>query len=122
MQITGEYDAIVTDPPYYDAIPYSDLMDFFYVWLRRSLYGMSPEVDAAFAAPLGPKWDHDAGDGELIDDAAGSVAIKPRRKRTSKTAWRRYFGGAMLLSGRTASWSSSSRTRTRPPGRRWSAR
>jgi len=28
-----------TDPPYYDAIPYSDLSDFFFVWLRRSLPG-----------------------------------------------------------------------------------
>lgn len=26
---------LITDPPYYDAIPYSDLSDFFYVWLRR---------------------------------------------------------------------------------------
>ena len=67
--IDGEYDAIVTDPPYYDAIPYSDLMDFFYVWLRRSLYGLFSDVDHAFAAPLGPKWDHEKGDGELIDDA-----------------------------------------------------
>jgi hypothetical protein len=70
MQITGQFDAIVTDPPYYDAIPYSDLMDFFYVWLRRSLHGMSPETDAAFASPLGPKWSHEAGDGELIDDSS----------------------------------------------------
>jgi len=30
-----------TDPPYYDAIPYSDLSDFFYVWLRRALPGHS---------------------------------------------------------------------------------
>ena len=45
-------------------------MDFFYVWLRRSIHGMSAEVDAAFATPLGPKWDHDAGDGELIDDSS----------------------------------------------------
>jgi len=29
--IEGQYDAVATDPPYYDAIPYSDLMDFFYV-------------------------------------------------------------------------------------------
>ena len=29
-------EAIITDPPYYDAIPYSDISDFFYVWLRRS--------------------------------------------------------------------------------------
>ena len=26
-----------TDPPYYDAIPYSDLSDFFFVWLKRML-------------------------------------------------------------------------------------
>src|SRR5439155_2522504 len=27
----------ITDPPYYDAVPYSYLSDFFYVWLRRAL-------------------------------------------------------------------------------------
>ncbi|AEG16695.1 protein of unknown function DUF1156 [Desulfofundulus kuznetsovii DSM 6115] len=63
-------DVIITDPPYYDAIPYSDLMDFFYVWLRRTLYGLSPEIDAAFREPLSPKWDHEKNDGELIDDAS----------------------------------------------------
>src|SRR5262249_16325177 len=40
----GYYDAIVTDPPYYDAIPYSDLMDFFYLWLRRTLHGLTPQL------------------------------------------------------------------------------
>jgi adenine-specific DNA methylase len=64
------FDAVVTDPPYYDAIPYSDAMDFFYVWLRRTLFGLSPEIDAAFREPLGPKWDHERNDGELIDDAS----------------------------------------------------
>ena len=64
------YDCVVTDPPYYDAIPYSDLMDFFYVWLRRTLYGLSPEINSAFFEPLAPKWNHETGDGELIDDAA----------------------------------------------------
>ncbi|MXY51728.1 MAG: DUF1156 domain-containing protein [Gammaproteobacteria bacterium] len=63
-------DLICTDPPYYDAIPYADLMDFFHVWLRRALHGLSPETDAVFANPLGPKWDADSGDGELIDDAS----------------------------------------------------
>ncbi|HDH91618.1 MAG TPA: DUF1156 domain-containing protein, partial [Candidatus Aenigmarchaeota archaeon] len=29
------FDGIVTDPPYYDNIPYSDISDFFYVWLKR---------------------------------------------------------------------------------------
>ena len=63
-------DLIVTDPPYYDAIPYSDLMDFFYVWLKRSVPGLSPQIEAVFSNPLGPKWDHDGNDGELIDDAS----------------------------------------------------
>jgi putative DNA methylase len=30
-------DAVITDPPYYDAVPYAHLSDFFYVWLRRSI-------------------------------------------------------------------------------------
>jgi adenine-specific DNA methylase len=29
--------AFITDPPYYDAVPYADLLDFFYVWLKRSM-------------------------------------------------------------------------------------
>ena len=60
-------DLICTDPPYYDAIPYSDLMDFFHIWLRRTLHGLSPETDAAFAEPLGPKWSRDEVDGEIVD-------------------------------------------------------
>ena len=40
-KVSVEYDVdlVLTDPPYYDAIPYSDLMDFFYVWLRRATHG-----------------------------------------------------------------------------------
>ncbi len=45
-------DAIITDPPYYDAIPYADLSDFFYVLLRRSIGDRFPDV---FAEPLTPK-------------------------------------------------------------------
>ena len=29
--------AVITDPPYYDAIAYADLSDFFYVWLKRTI-------------------------------------------------------------------------------------
>ena len=66
-----QFDLICTDPPYYDAIPYSDLMDFFHIWLRRVVRGLSGEIDEVFAAPLGPKWnDAGQGDGELIDEAA----------------------------------------------------
>ena len=37
-------DALITDPPYYDAVPYSHLSDFFYVWLRRSIGGFYPAL------------------------------------------------------------------------------
>ncbi len=64
------FDVIVTDPPYYDAIPYSDLMDYFYVWARRTVGDTSSEFSNAFSSFLGPKWDNDLSDGELIDDAS----------------------------------------------------
>ena len=37
-------DAVVTDPPYYDTIPYSELSDFFYVWQKRVLGDIFPEL------------------------------------------------------------------------------
>ena len=42
---------ISTDPPYYDNIGYADLSDFFYVWLRRSLKSVLPELFATLAVP-----------------------------------------------------------------------
>lgn len=42
---------ISTDPPYYDNIGYADLSDFFYVWLRRSLRPIYPELYATLAVP-----------------------------------------------------------------------
>lgn len=44
--------AFITDPPYYDAVPYADLSDFFYVWLRRCFAG---RLDDLFGEPLTPK-------------------------------------------------------------------
>ena len=43
---------ISTDPPYYDNVPYADLSDFFYVWLRRTLGNVYP---ALFSTVLVPK-------------------------------------------------------------------
>jgi putative DNA methylase len=42
---------ISTDPPYYDNVPYSDLSDFFYVWLRRSLRDVYPELLSTMLVP-----------------------------------------------------------------------
>ena len=46
--------AVVTDPPYYDAIAYADISDFYYVWLKRTLDGVFPLI---FATPQTPKAD-----------------------------------------------------------------
>ena len=42
---------ISTDPPYYDNIGYADLSDYFYVWLRRSLKSIVPDVFATLTVP-----------------------------------------------------------------------
>ena len=98
----ARFDLICTDPPYYDAIPYSDLMDFFHVWLRRTLHGLSPEIDRAFETPLGPKWNAAANDGELIDDAARFGGDRGASKRTTKTAWRARSRGSTPRCATTA--------------------
>jgi adenine-specific DNA methylase len=46
------FDGIITDPPYYDNVNYSDLSDFFYVWLKRTIGDLYPEL---FVTPLTPK-------------------------------------------------------------------
>ena len=49
---TGSVGKIVsTDPPYYDNVPYADLSDFFYVWLRRSLQRTYPKLFSTIAVP-----------------------------------------------------------------------
>lgn len=45
-------DVVVTDPPYYDAIAYADLSDFFYVWMKRIL---SKNFPLTFSTPQTPK-------------------------------------------------------------------
>lgn len=42
---------VSTDPPYYDNIGYSDLSDFFYVWLRRPLRSIFPDLFTTVAVP-----------------------------------------------------------------------
>lgn len=60
--------AIITDPPYYDAVPYAHLSDFFYVWLRRTLRDSTVWTESA---PATPKAD------EIVVD-------RPHRLSTSK--------------------------------------
>jgi len=53
----GEFDYVITDPPYYANVQYSELADFFYVWHKRSIGHLYPE---AFSTELTPK------DGEIV--------------------------------------------------------
>jgi adenine-specific DNA methylase len=46
------FDAVITDPPYYDNVPYSDFSNFFYVFLKRTVGDLYPEL---FSTPLAPK-------------------------------------------------------------------
>jgi adenine-specific DNA methylase len=78
---SNDLDLIITDPPYYDAIPYSDLMDFFYIWLKRIFAGLSSDENNVFNQDLSPKWDHEANDGELIDDASRHGGDRKKSKQ-----------------------------------------
>jgi putative DNA methylase len=47
----GTIDAVITDPPYYDNVPYADISDFFYVWLKRSIGDLYPEHFSGSGTP-----------------------------------------------------------------------
>lgn len=51
VSASGASALISTDPPYYDNIGYSDLSDFFYVWLRRSLRSIHPGITGSMLVP-----------------------------------------------------------------------
>jgi len=78
------FDAVLTDPPYYDNVPYSDLSDFFYVWLKRIFAplpqggrrargeGLYPDL---FATPLTPKSQ------EMVADASKAGGMEQAKRR-----------------------------------------
>jgi putative DNA methylase len=65
-------DAVITDPPYYDAVPYADLSDFFYVWHKRALRDVLPDL---YRTPVTPKAE------ELVQQSE-KVTSSERRKKT----------------------------------------
>ena len=64
-------DAVITDPPYYDNVPYADLSDFFYVWLKRSIGDLFPND---FAGEGTPKK-------EIVADATRHSGSKDKARR-----------------------------------------
>jgi putative DNA methylase len=67
----GFFDAVLTDPPYYDNVPYSYLSDFFYVWLKRSIGQIHPDL---FTTPLTPKA------GEIVAYAHGEGGFEAGKR------------------------------------------
>ena len=49
----GQYNGagISTDPPYYDNVPYADISDFFYVWMRKNLSTVWPDEFSTLVTP-----------------------------------------------------------------------
>ena len=74
-------DIVLTDPPYYDAIPYSDLMDFFFVWQKRILGNLNSEFINIYSRTASPKWDSIAQDGELIEDESRHNGDKVKARK-----------------------------------------
>lgn len=74
-----------TDPPYYDNIGYADLSDFFYVWLRRSLRTVYPDLLSTMLVPkaeelVADAYRHDGPDGarEFFEDGFRRVFARAR--------------------------------------------
>lgn len=63
------FDAVITDPPYADNIPYSDLSDYFYVWLKRMLADLYP---GDFRTILTPKA------AEIVEQPSAIVDGRPK--------------------------------------------
>ena len=77
---------ISTDPPYYDNIGYSDLSDFFYVWLRRSLKDVHPSLFSTMLVPkaeelVANQYRHGGKDGakKFFEDGFRTVFANARR-------------------------------------------
>ena len=99
--------ALVTDPPYYDAVPYAHLSDFCYVWLRRCLVDVHPDL---FRSTHVPK------DAEIVVDrphelstSAKDIAFYEQQLTRAFSEGRRVIhpdavGTIVFASKTTASW------------------
>ena len=81
------FDLVATDPPYYDSIQYGILSDFFYVWLKRSVGHLYPEV---FSTPLTNREEEIVPRGSANEDDNGTVesylqALKASFKEVERT-------------------------------------
>ena len=75
-----------TDPPYYDAVPYADLSDFFLVWLKRALLGHSLLQD-----PFDPKNQLSPKTAEVVQDEVKQFEGCPKDRAWFEEAMTRAF-------------------------------
>jgi adenine-specific DNA methylase len=99
--------AFITDPPYYDAVPYAYLSDYFYVWMRRNLVGHHTDL---LSQPCVPK------DAEIVVDrthelsnTTHDIAFYERELTKAFSEGRRVLrpdgvGTIVFASKTTASW------------------
>ena len=80
------FDAVFTDPPYYNNVPYADLSDFFYVWLKRTVGDLYPEL---FSTPLTPK-KNEITEMANWDPKDMLTKIRSSLKKTSRGPFRRF--------------------------------
>ncbi|MGH9338512.1 MAG: DUF1156 domain-containing protein, partial [Acidobacteriota bacterium] len=105
------FDAVITDPPYYDNVPYADISDFFYVWLKRTighLYSdhfsteLTPKKKEAVAEPVRHGGDRDAARVAYEEMMARSFAeasrvLKPGGQLTVVYAHKTTLGWSTLV-------------------------
>ncbi|MEJ7894715.1 MAG: DUF1156 domain-containing protein [Solirubrobacteraceae bacterium] len=107
----GTFDAVITDPPYYDYISYADLSDFFYVWLKRSVGflfedefsgELTPKRREAIMAPYRHGGDRTAARGFYEREMAAAFAeahrvLKPNAPLVCVYAHKTTLGWAVLV-------------------------
>ena len=98
---------MLTDPPYYDAVPYAYLADFFHVWLRRMLSDVYPELFTAPAVPKDPEIVVDRS--HELSNSTHDIAFYERELTKAFAEGRRILrpdgiGTIVFASKTTASW------------------
>ena len=99
--------AFITDPPYYDAVPYAYLSDFFYVWLRRNLAGLHTKLLSEPCVPKDPEIVVDRPHG--LSNSTHDIAFYERELTKAFSEGRRVLrpdgiGAVVFASKTTASW------------------
>ena len=88
---TGTIDLVLTDPPYYDNVMYGELSDFFYVWLKRTLGSVHPDL---FADDLANK------DDEAVANPARFAAMGRKKKQLAAADYERKMAAAFREANR----------------------